>query len=360
MTGFHEYQEIPFNSSNYFETCWIKTNQNKLNLTFDIFLPEPQASIVAFVVAIQSIAGIVLNFLVIASLLRNPQLRKAYLTPSIVSIAITDWVFSILLVFYSIYFAIRDMVLPTGCQPFVHVFYALWLCSALNLLGIAALRCLVVYFPGKAQDKEFHQASKIIPILAWIVGFLWLLPTSIGKYGQFGLDCRSLACYFINQDFDGSKSNPENTFALGIMGIGFFILLLSILTYSRVKAHTRAVLANIEIAVEEATQKIMEKERKLGNMVTLMIVSYFMVYLPAVFMHVSDPDIATNNPNVACFGFVLAFSLVVVDPLVYIIFNQLYRDEVKALTKDAISMLKMLLRQEIKLYIKQIKLTKPK
>jgi len=54
-------------------------------------------------------------------------------------------------------------------------------------------------------------------------------------------------------------------------------------------------------------------------------------------MHFFEPDIATKNPNVAAFGFVLAFSLVVVDPLVYIIFNQLYRDEVKALTKDAIS-----------------------
>ena len=143
---------------NYFETCWIKTNQNKLNLTFDIFLPEPQASIVAFVVAIQSIAGIVLNFLVIASLLRNQQLRDSYLTPSIVSIAITDLLFSFLSVVTFLYYAIRDMALPTGCQPFVHVFYALWLCSALNLLGIAALRCLVVYFPGKAQDKKFQQA----------------------------------------------------------------------------------------------------------------------------------------------------------------------------------------------------------
>ena len=66
-----KYQEIYFNSSNYFEKCWIKTNESTLNLTVDIYLPEPQASIAAFVVAIQSIAGSVLNFLVVASLLRN-------------------------------------------------------------------------------------------------------------------------------------------------------------------------------------------------------------------------------------------------------------------------------------------------
>ena len=332
-----KYHEIYFNTSNYFEKCWIKTNQSTLNLTVDIYLPEPQASIAAFVIAMQSIAGIVLNLLVIASLLRNKQLRNTYLTPSIVSIAITDWLFSILLVVSFLYNAIRDMALPTGCQPYQYIFYVLWMCSALNLLGIAGLRCLMVYFPRKAQGAKFQQASKIIPILAWVVSFLWLLPTSIGKYGQFGLDCKILMCKFINQNVDGSKSNPEKTYALGIIGIGFFILSLNILTYIRISAHTRSMLTGIGNVGEETTKKILEKERKLGKMVTLIIVSYFMVYLPAVFMRIADPDIMTTRPNVYWFSGMLAYSLGVVDPLVYIIFNQQYRDEVKSLIQDAIS-----------------------
>ena len=332
-----KYHEIHFNSSNYFEKCWIKTNQSTLEFTVDIYLPEPQASIAAFVVAIQSIAGFVLNFLVIASLLRNQQLRNSYLTPSIVSIAITDWLISILLVVSFLYYAIRDMALPTGCQPYQLIFYVLWMCSALNLLGIAGLRCLMVYFPRKAQGAKFQQASKIIPILAWVVSFLWLLPTSIGKYGQFGLDCKILMCKFINQNVDGSKSNPEKTYALGIIGIGFFILSLNILTYIRISAHTRSMLTGIGNVGEETTKKILEKERKLGKMVTLIIVSYFMVYLPAVFMRIADPDIMTTRPNVYWFSGMLAYSLGVVDPLVYIIFNQQYRDEVKSLIQDAIS-----------------------
>ena len=332
-----KYHEIYFNTSNYFEKCWIKTNQSTLNLTVDIYLPEPQASIAAFVIAMQSIAGIVLNLLVIASLLRNKQLRNTYLTPSIVSIAITDWLFSILLVVSFLYNAIRDMALPTGCQPYQYIFYVLWMCSALNLLGIAGLRCLMVYFPRKAQGAKFQQASKIIPILAWVVSFLWLLPTSIGKYGQFGLDCKILMCKFINQNVDGSKSNPEKTYALGIIGIGFFILSLNILTYIRISAHTRRMLTGIGNVGEETTKRILEKERKLGKMVTLIIVSYFMVYLPAVFMRIADPDIMTTRPNVYWFSGMLAYSLGVVDPLVYIIFNQQYRDEVKSLIQDAIS-----------------------
>ena len=211
------------------------------------------------------------------------------------------------------------------------------MCSALNLLGIAGLRYLMVYFPGKTQSSKFQQASKIIPMLAWVVSFLWLLLTGIGKYGQFGLDCKILMCKFINQNLDGSKSNPEKAYALGIIGIGVFILLLNILTYVRISAHTRSMLTGIESAGEELTKKILEKERKLGNMVTLIIVSYFTVYLPTVFMRIADADIMTTKPTAYWLASILANSLVVVDPMVYIVFNEQYRDEVTALIKDVIS-----------------------
>ena len=332
------YHEIHFNSSNYFEKCWLKTNKSTLNLTVDIYLPEPQASIMAFVVAMQVIAGIVLNFLVIASLLRNQQLRNSYLTPSIVSIAITDLLFSFLSVVTFLYYAIRDMALPTGCQPYQYIFYLLWMCSALNLLGIAALRCLMVYFPGKAQSAKFQQASKVIPILAWIVSVLWLLPTSIGKYGQFGLDCKILMCKFINQNLDGSKSNPEKTYALGIIGIGILILLLNVLTYIKISAHTRSMLTAIgRFSCEETTKKILEKERKLGKMVTLIIASFFIVYFPLVFLRIADPEIMTKSPKTYMIFAIFGSSIGIIDPLVYIVFNEDYRTEVKSLINDTIS-----------------------
>ena len=72
-------------------------------------------------------------------------------------------------------------------------------------------------------------------------------------------------------------------------------------------------------------------------MVTLIIVSYFMVYLPAVFMRIADADIMTTKPTAYWLASILANSLVVVDPMVYIVFNEQYRDEVTALIKDVIS-----------------------
>ena len=43
---------------------------------------------------IESVLGVVLNGLVIIAILKNPKLRKEYLTPAIVSLALTDFLYS--------------------------------------------------------------------------------------------------------------------------------------------------------------------------------------------------------------------------------------------------------------------------
>ena len=56
--------------------------------------------------------------------------------------------------------------------------------SALNLLGIAVLRCMLVYYPRNAKNDVFGKATKAVPIMTWVVSFAWLLPTLIGEYGN--------------------------------------------------------------------------------------------------------------------------------------------------------------------------------
>ena len=82
----------------------------------DFWLPEPYSNMAAFVAASQSIIGAVLNTLVIISLIRNPELRKGYLTPLIVSIAVTDLLFSVIACpVLAMFLSVRDMPLPNGC-----------------------------------------------------------------------------------------------------------------------------------------------------------------------------------------------------------------------------------------------------
>ena len=84
----------------------------------------------------------------------------------------------------STHFFMRDVSLLRGCQAFPLIYYVLWMWSALNLLGIAVLRCMLVYYPRNAKNDVFGKATKAVPIMTWVVSFAWLLPTLIGEYGN--------------------------------------------------------------------------------------------------------------------------------------------------------------------------------
>ena len=340
MVSFKTYQKVPLNSSNFFNECWIDSDV-ALNMSAvpsmkaDFWLHEPDSIIAASMFAAQSCFGIIMNIMIIVATLRSPGLRKGYLAPSIISIAATDLIFSIVVCCgSSIYFFIRDMPLPNGCQAYSLVFYVLWMCSGLNLLGIATLRCLLVHFPRKMNDPNFQLASKVIPIMAWAVSIVWLLPTAIGKYGQFGLDCKMLTCRFIEQDVDGYEANPEKTYFLGIVLIGFILLVLNLLTYKRLSSHNRKMLSNIPSVEEENTKRTLARERKVGKMVATITMLFFITYLPVDIMCIIEHDIMTTRPKLFIIAALFAGSIGIIDPLVYVAFNRQYRDEVKSLIND--------------------------
>ena len=211
------------------------------------------------------------------------------------------------------------------------------MCSALNLLGIAVLRCVLVYHPQKTKNGVFWKATKIMPIMTWVVSLVWLLPTLVGKYGQFGLDCKMLSCWFINQDVSGHKANPELAYCSAIMVTGIVVFFPNLLAYAKIVDYTKSFLSTNSSAELEAKKKILEKERRLGKMVTSIIISYFIVYLPVVILRVVEPNIMITKPKLYVTSGILANSLGLIDPLVYTVFNEKYRNEVKSLVKDMIN-----------------------
>ena len=341
MSIVEKYEEISLINSSYFNSCWLLVD-GKLNSSedyyYDLWIPAPYSVIAAVVLSSISIVGSVLNALVITSLLRNSDIRKGYLTPSIVSIAITDFLYSVISCpIQSTSMFVRDMVLPNGCQAFSLIQYWLWMCSALNLLCISALRVMIVQYPRKTKNAKFQLASTALPVIAWSASFLWLFPTLIGRYGQFGLDCKALFCRFINQDSNGSSSHPERTYGLGIIMIGILIFLLNLLTYIKITTQYRSILKHVSSAEDKRAKEILEKERRLGKMVTLIIASFFIVYFPLVFLRIADPDIMTKSPKTYMIFAIFGSSIGIIDPLVYIVFNEEYRTEVKSLVNDTIS-----------------------
>ena len=111
----------------------------------------------------------------------------------------------------------------------------------------------------------------------------------------------------------------------------------NLLAYAKIVDYTKSFLSTNSSAELEAKKKILEKERRLGKMVTSIIISYFIVYLPVVILRVVEPNIMITKPKLYVTSGILANSLGLIDPLVYTAFNEKYRNEVKSLVKDMIN-----------------------
>ena len=339
------YLEVPFNSSKYFTTCWIKidpaSNSSSLQSIDPSFAFSSTESLIAGLVnAFQSTGGTILNLLVFLAVLRSPKLRKEYLTPSIISIATTDVLFSLYtLSVHSLHWFTGDMPLPYGCQFFAFVMYVLWLCSAFNLLGVAILRCVAVYFPWKAKTKTFQHIGKAVPVMAWILSSLWLTPTLIGSYGRFGLECQTFLCKYIDINHDGNrpKNHPEYFYTLSVVVTGMVMLFLNIATYVKIKKSSKRMLKemeNINVDAHNYASKCMEQERKIGKMLAIISISFFILYLPSIILSISDPNVIISQPKYYLFCHLLATSIGIIDPLAYIIYQEKCWEEIKILLKS--------------------------
>ena len=81
----------------HMEECYLKVDMmSMLSNSTDYVYSEAESILGGLGATIEAIAGSILNFLVIAALTKNTHLRKQYMTPSIVSLATTDLLFSLI------------------------------------------------------------------------------------------------------------------------------------------------------------------------------------------------------------------------------------------------------------------------
>ena len=82
-------------TDSYMTTCYLKVDMRSTLNDSTEYCYSTEESIIAGVAAtFQGIAGTFLNFLFIVAVLKHANLRKEYLTPSIISLATTDLLFS--------------------------------------------------------------------------------------------------------------------------------------------------------------------------------------------------------------------------------------------------------------------------
>ena len=107
------YHWVNLTDSEYNEHCWLPVDGHNGSLTSNQVRPSDTKYILDGVTTIwaglgagiESVLGVILNGLVIVALLKSAKLRRDYLTPAIISLALTDFLFSFLsLGHFSIHF----------------------------------------------------------------------------------------------------------------------------------------------------------------------------------------------------------------------------------------------------------------
>ena len=332
---FTHFHEVPLLTSDYFNTCWTKIDfatERYISEDPSFHYTNAQSVTEGVFNILLSISGIILNLLVILAILRNKEIRKEYLTPSILSISCTDLIFSMLSIpSLSIISLTGDVPFPSGCQFGSYVGYGLWLCSAFNLVGIAVLRCFAVYFPRKTSSNKFKYTCRVLPIMGWIISFFALIPTLAGKFGRFGLECKSFRCQIISigEDREPTTFSPLKCYSGTILLCGILMFLFNVATFGQIRKYSRSLFKKIKAINIDAAKDISNKEKYVGKMVLKVTAAYAIVYLPVIISRRIDPNAIIKYPWLIVPIHLLLNSLVVIDPLVYILSHDKYREEVK-------------------------------
>ena len=292
------YYKTTINSSLSFDHCWMKVdNQSNffpMNSTNPDLVYSEEATILGGVISIiLCVCGLILNSSVIFGIAKSPELQKEYLTPTIISIALTDWIFSIInLPIQANFFITRDQ--PVGCNFYNFFGYVLWFCSAFNLVVIAILRVIAVSFPRKLKNpySPLAHSKAILPLLAWIFSTILWVPTLTHHFGRFGVECKSFICKAINVDNENLSIHrgPEEIYAGLIILCGVLVLALNIITFLQMRKRTRQFIKgfkssfkgnkdeNEEKTVKDVKERMIKKEWNMGKYVARITASFFIVY----------------------------------------------------------------------------------
>ena len=331
------YKSISFKDSAYFNTCWVETSGEEYaeteNLGMSSLYSKATLAAAGTITGIESFAGVILNAIILIILIRSSELRNEYLTPSIISIALTDFLFCLIsLPILSLHFFMEDWIL-SSCTFITFLNLALWYCSAMNLLGIAVLRCIGVYFPGKTKTKTFVNASRVTPCLAWVISFVSLIPSLNPRYGRYGIECQTLICAFINIDADGKsiKTGALDPIRMLIVIMVLLMLVLNVAAYIKVSRQSQNMYAQMKDTSTEIAERILEKEKKVGQMMAIVTLLFIIVYLPGVILRLMYRDGHVTKPLTTLLFWLISWLIGIIDPVLYIIFQERYQNEIKHL-----------------------------
>jgi len=292
---------------------------------------RPATVFAATAASIFTIVGVSGNLLTVVALLRCAKLRVHATTAFVISLAVSDLLFSAInLPLTASRYIHEEWTLGTTlCRIFPFFFYGNVAASLMNMVAITVNRYVLISCHGYYATIYSRTNIVLMVLTVWAFSFGMILPPLIEVWGTLGLDPATFSCTILKKDGRSPKKF--------LMVFGFLLPCVAIiLCYSaifyrvrqsrlNVAKHTSAP-ANKESCLA-ATQR--QEDLRLTKMMLTIFISFLVCFLPLMLVNVIDDDV--ELPTLHVVASVLAWMSATINPFIYAFKNRQYQQAFKKL-----------------------------
>jgi len=295
----------------------------------NIYYSRPTTVFAAVAASIFTIIGVLGNLLTVVALLRCQKLRSHATTAFVISLAISDLLFSAinLPLTASRYIHEAWTLGTTLCRIFPFFFYGNVACSLMNMVAITVNRYVLITYHGR-YNYIYSKINILLMIVGvWIFSFGMILPPLLEVWGTLGLDKATFSCTILKKN---GKSPKKFLFIFGFLLPCVAIILCYTAIFYRVRQSRMNVQkhSSSNPGKENCVANSQRKEDlRLTKMMLTIFISFLVCFLPLMLVNVIDDDV--NVPALHVIASVLAWMSATINPFIYAFKNRQYQQAFK-------------------------------
>lgn len=279
--------------------------------------------------------GIAGNLLTVVALSRCPKLRSHATTMFVISLAISDLLFSAinLPLTASRYIHEEWKFGETMCRIFPFFFYGNVAASLMNMVAITVNRYILI--SCHANYSRIFSGLNIWLMIAfvWLFSFGMMVPPLVEVWGALGLHEPTFSCTILEKNDESPKKF--------LMLFGFLMPCIAIVCcytaiFCKVKQSRRNVQAHmanngggkhttgVAVATDSAQSTSQRREdMRLTKMMLTIFLCFVVCFFPLMLVNVADEDV--DYPFLHVLASVLAWASAVINPFIYAFKNRQYQ-----------------------------------
>ncbi|XP_046745602.1 protein trapped in endoderm-1 [Diprion similis] len=295
------------------------------NYTDHPTFPRPVTIVAAVCAIVFGIVGVTGNLMTAIALLKYPRIRKHATTAFVISLSISDLIFSAINmpVTASRYIELNWILGGVMCRLFPIFFYGNVAVSLLSMVAITINRYLLISRPDIYPEIYTDRGITMMLIGIWVVSFSILIPSALDKWGTLGLDEKTFSCTILKKD---GRSPKKLLFVIGFAIPCLVIIVSYLCIYWRVRQSLKKLQAH-------SGGKRGGFQRKEDSRVTRLMLTIFLCFL-LCFMPLMVANVVDENMEMPVFNVIasiLSWASSVINPFIYAGTNRLYREAYKQL-----------------------------